>query len=199
MKAGLYQPSFFMNNYTTADLKISNWKSYLASMTTLLCFVLSSCTPEEHSKPLVYEGPLREAEDINMYYTEKNRMKILLKAKKINEFQNGDSEFPEGIFIEFYDDFGRITSTLRANSAYYFKAENKWRGLGDVEVINIEKKQQLNTEELFWKPDTKKIFTDKFVTIKLENEILYGTGFDADQDLTNYTMKNPEGEFEVED
>ena len=67
-----------------------------------------------------------------------------------------------------------------------------------MEVINIEKQQKLNTEELFWKPDTKKIFTDKFVTIKLENEILYGTGFDADQDLSNYTMKNPEGEFEVE-
>lgn len=147
----------------------------------------------------MYEGALREAEEITMFYTEKNLMKVLLKAKKINEFQNGDQEFPEGIYIEFYDDAGKITSTLRANSAYYFKAEYKWRGLGDVEVINIEKKQQLNTEELFWKPDTKKIFTDKFVTIKLENEILYGTGFDADQDLSNYTMKNPEGEFEVED
>lgn len=164
-----------------------------------ICATFLSCTPEENAKPLVYQGPLKEAEEITMYYTEKNLMKILLKAKKINEFQNGDSEFPEGIYIEFYDDFGKITSTLRANSAYYFKAENKWRGLGDVEVINIEKRQQLNTEELFWKPDTKKIFTDKFVTIKLENEILYGTGFDADQDLSNYTMKNPEGEFEVED
>lgn len=181
------------------DDKIYNWKSGLICLTLLLGTILFSCTTEEHTKLLVYEGPLREAEDITMYYTERSRMKILLKAKKINEFQNGDSEFPEGIFIEFYDDFGRITSTLRANSAYYFKAENKWRGLGDVEVINIEKKQQLNTEELFWKPDTKKIFTDKFVTIKLENEILYGTGFDADQDLANYTMKNPEGEFEVED
>jgi len=166
---------------------------------SICSFFLSCSSPEENSKPLLYEGALREAEEITMFYTEKNLMKVLLKAKKINEFQNGDQEFPEGIYIEFYDDAGKITSTLRANSAYYFKAEYKWRGLGDVEVINIEKKQQLNTEELFWKPDTKKIFTDKFVTIKLENEILYGTGFDADQDLSNYTMKNPEGEFEVED
>lgn len=165
-----------------------------------LCALFSSCsTPEEAAKPVLYEGALREAENITMYYTENSLMKVLLKAKKINEFQSGDQEFPEGIYIEFYDDLGKITSTLRANSAYYFKEENKWRGLGDVEVINIEKQQQLNTEELFWKPDTKKIFTDKFVTIKLENEILFGTGFDADQDLSNYTMKNPEGEFEVED
>jgi LPS export ABC transporter protein LptC len=172
---------------------------WLGGLCIYLCTTILSCTPEEHAKPLVYEGPLKEAEEITMYYTEKNLMKVLLKAKKINEFPNGDSEFPEGIFIEFYDDFGKITSTLRANSAYYFKGQNKWRGLGDVEVINIEKQQQLNTEELFWKPDTKKIFTDKFVTIKLEKEILYGTGFDADQDLSNYTMRNIEGEFEVED
>lgn len=166
----------------------------------LLCMSFASCSSsDENSQPLVYEGPLREAEDITMYYTEKNRMKVLLKAKKINELQNGDSDFPEGIFIEFYDDNGRISSTLRANSAYFYKAENKWRGLGDVQVTNIEKQQKLNTEELFWTPETKKIFTDKFVTIKLESEILYGTGFDANEDLSNYTLKNPEGEFEIED
>lgn len=193
-------PAFFFMNLTKTGIDKSCSKFLLGCILIPLCLILSSCsTPEETTKPILYEGALREAEDITMYYTEKNLMKVLLKAKKINEFQNGDSEFPEGIFIEFYDDTGKITSTLRANSAYYLKAENKWRGRGDVEVINIEKKQQLNTEELFWKPDTKKIFTDKFVTIKLENEILYGTGFDADQDLSNYTMKNPEGEFEVED
>jgi len=191
-----------MNSLFMNLKKIGFEKSYLKWLGGLcisFCATFLSCTPVENAKPLVYEGPLKEAEEITMYYTEKNLMKVLLKAKKINEFQNGDSEFPEGIFIEFYDDFGKITSTLRANSAYYFKGENKWRGLGDVEVINIEKQQQLNTEELFWKPDTKKIFTDKFVTIKLENEVLYGTGLDADQDLSRYTLKNIKGEFEVGD
>lgn len=189
-----------MKNCDKSILIKSHSNIFLAFITSVLVGTFfSACTPEEHTIPMVYEGPLREAENITMYYTEKSRMKVMLKAKKINEFQNGNSEFPEGIFIEFYDDLGSITSTLRANSAYYFREENKWRGIGDVEVINIEKQQQLNTEELFWKPDTRKIFTDKFVTVKLENEILYGTGFDADQDLTNYTMKNPEGEFEVED
>lgn len=192
-------PAFFVYDATLETVLNYYMKFFLWCVFLPLCASMYSCTPEDNSKPLLYEGPLREAEDITMYYTEKNQMKVLLKAKKINEFQNGDSEFPEGIFIEFYDGFGKITSTLRANSAYYFKAENKWRGLGDVVVINIEKQQQLNTEELFWKPDTKKIFTDKFVTIKLENEILYGTGFNADQDLANYTMKNPKGEFEVQE
>lgn len=61
------------------------------------------------------------------------------------------------------------------------------------------KKQQLNTEELFWRPLTKRIFTEKFVTITLESEVLYGTGLDAMQDLSTYTIKKPEGVFDIKD
>ena len=154
---------------------------------------LASCQQQEAVKPILYEGALSEAEDVTMHYTEKDILKVMLKAKRVLEFQNGDREFPDGIYLEFYDEFGKISSTLQANSAYYFKNEGK------VEVINIEKQEHLNTEELFWNMGTKKIFTDKFVTIKLQNEIIYGTGLDANQDLSNYQIKNPEGEFTVEE
>ena len=92
-----------------------------------------------------------------------------------------------------------MTSTLRANTAFYFKTEEKWRGRGKVEVKNIAKNEQLNTEELFWKQDTKRIFTEKFVTIKQQTEVIYGTGLEAAQDLSDYTILKPEGEFEVKE
>lgn len=162
--------------------------------------MLASCTSnKEVSKPLVYEGPLRQADSIRVFYTEKEVLKTVLQAKKLNEFQNGDREFPEGIFIEFYDKNGKVSSTLRANSAYFFKEENKWRGRGKVEVVNIEKQQQLNTEELFWSPDTKQIFTDKFVTITDQQDVLYGTGLTANQDLSNYHLKNIHGDLHADD
>ncbi|MEQ1586112.1 MAG: LPS export ABC transporter periplasmic protein LptC [Cyclobacteriaceae bacterium] len=185
-----------MNTVSTYKTKS---KALLSGLTILLGIWLSGCNSPETTKPVLYEGPLSEAEDVVMYYSEKEVVKVMLKAKKIFEFQNGDREFPEGIYIEFFDEFGKMTSTLRANSAYYFKEENKWRGRGAVEVVNIDKQEQLNTEELFWKQDTKKIFTDKFVTIKLQNEVIYGTGLDAVQDLSTYQIKNPEGEFVVEE
>ncbi|MCX8490197.1 MAG: LPS export ABC transporter periplasmic protein LptC [Cyclobacteriaceae bacterium] len=161
--------------------------------------LLTGCQIKETAKPVIYEGPLREAENILMNYTENDRMKAILKAKKIFDYQNGDQEFPEGIYLEFFDKTGKLTSTLRANTAFYFKGENRWRGRGNVIVKNIEKGQQLNTEELFWKPDTKKIFTEKFVTITDENDVLYGTGLDAFEDMSNYNIKNPTGTMEVKD
>ena len=134
-----------------------------------------------------------------MLYSEKDRIRVKMLAAKILEFKNGDKEFPDGLYLEFYNQAGIMTSTLKANHAFYFKEEDQWRARGKVEVKNIEKKQQLNTEELFWKETTRKIFTDKFVTIKLENEVIYGTGLDATQDLSNYTIRKPEGIFEIKD
>ena len=90
---------------------------------------------------------------------------------------------------------GMVCSACQSNVKKTIKSVD---GVTDV-VVNLEKKQQLHTEELFWKPDTKKIFTEKFVTIKLENEILYGTGLDAAQDLSYYTIANPKGEFDVKE
>ena len=134
-----------------------------------------------------------------MLYTEKQTIKVKLQAKKIFEFPNGDREFPEGLYLEFYNEVGVLTSTLQANSAFFFKAEEKWRGRGKVEVKNLSKGEQLSTEELFWKRDTKRIFTDKFVTIRQESEVLFGTGLEAAQDLSEYTILKPEGEFEVKE
>ena len=159
--------------------------------------VAASCGTKEVAKLVVYEGPLSQSDSIKVYYTEKEVLKTILQAKKLLEFQNGDREFPEGIYIEFYDGNGKLSSTLRANTAYFFKEENKWRGRGKVEVVNIEKQQQLNSEELFWKPDTKKIFTDKFVTITDKEDVIYGTGLMADQDLSNYSLKNTSGNVHV--
>lgn len=190
MSALLFYMKISFSRFSTHHYVSPSW---------LLFILLFSCTPSETSQPLEYTGPLKEAEKVEMFYTEMDIIKTKMFAQKYFEYENGDREFPEGIYLEFFDETGVITSTLRANSAYYFSEEDKWRGRGNVEIINIEKKEQLNTEELFWKQDTKRIFTEKFVTIKLESEVIYGTGLEAAQDLSDYTIKNPQGEFEVVD
>lgn len=82
---------------------------------------LGACRPKEAAKQVVYEGPLKRASNIAIRYTEKEKLKTILQAQTLNEFQNGDREFPDGIYIEFYDVTGKLTSTLRANTAYFFQ------------------------------------------------------------------------------
>ena len=193
-KAGFGQPSLF------SQMMNSNVHRLLIRTRWLLPLVfLCSCATKEKPKPVIYDGPLRQAENITLHYAERDKVKTILRAKKVNEFQNGDREFPDGVYLEFFDEMGKMNSTLRANSAYYFKQENKWRGRGDVVVVNMGKDQQLNTEELFWMPATKKIFTEKFVTITDHQDIIYGTHLKANQDLSNYSLKETSALMEVKD
>jgi LPS export ABC transporter protein LptC len=165
----------------------------------VVCLFLSGCNQSGMKEPQVYHGPQRIGEKVELYYTENNRVKVKMIAAMVYEFETGDREFPKGIYLEFYNEFGNLESTLRANEAYYFKKEDQWRGRGKVEVKNLEKNEQLNTEELFWKPAEEKIFTDKFVTIRQQADVIYGHGLEAKQDMSDYIIKKPEGEFAVED
>lgn len=161
--------------------------------------IATGCNQTEVKEPLVYDGPLRIVENMELFYTEDNQVKVKMVASMVHEFENGDRNFPKGLYLEFFDEQGKLESTLRANEAYFFKKENQWRGRGKVEVKNLEKNEQLNTEELFWKPAEEKIFTDKFVTIRQESDVIYGQGLEAKQDMSDYIIKKPEGEFAVEE
>lgn len=166
---------------------------FLAALST------GACNQSELKEPLVYDGPQRIVENMELFYTEDNQVKVKMIAAEVHEFENGDREFPKGLYLEFYDEVGKLETTLRANEAYYFKKEHQWRGRGKVEVKNLQKQEQLNTEELFWKPAEEKIFTDKFVTIRQQTDVIYGQGLEAKQDMSDYIIKKPEGEFAVEE
>lgn len=175
--------------------------SFMYRLTALIITGLAfiACNQSDLKEPLVYDGPQRIAEDVELYYTEGNQVKVKMIAPIVHEYETGDRDFPEGLYLEFFDESGKLESTLRANEAYYFKKEHQWRGRGKVEVKNIAKNEQLNTEELFWKPAEEKIFTDKFVTIRQQADVIYGQGLEAKQDMSDYIIKKPEGEFAVEE
>ena len=185
-----YIPCLFPNAWTR---KLSIFSAVIGAS------LLVACSNVENKEPLEYTGPLSEAENVELFSSENERVKVRMTAELAYEFQNGDREFPKGVFIEMYDSTGKVTSTLRANHAYFFKSEEHWRGRGNVELKNLEKQQQLNTEELFWKQKDQKVYTDKFVTIRQEGDVLYGQGLTANEDLSDYVITHPSGDMEIEE
>ena len=64
----------------------------------LLVFGLAAFTGCDKKKgigPLVYEGPVREAENVVLLYSEDQIIKVRLEASRVYEYANGDREFPE--------------------------------------------------------------------------------------------------------
>ena len=146
-----------------------------------------------------YEGPQVEMDSVESLFSDSALVKIRVKTLKQLIFNSGDEEYPLGIFLEFYNELGEITSTFRSDRAYYIAEEKHYKGEGNVVVKNLESGDELNTEELFWSPADEKVFTYKFVTINSEGEVHTGEGLIANQDFDNYQILKPTGTLIIGD
>ncbi len=166
----------------------------------ILLFLMPSCTntEEQLDDREIYEGAFQELADLELWYSDSAIVKLVINAAKVLEYENGDSEYPEGIYVEFYGKDSVITSTLEGDKAYYNKKKDLHQIVGNVKLESLIKKQKLNTEELFWDPKDKQVYTDKFVIIETEEDILYGEGLTAAQDFSSYRILNPTGELGFE-
>ena len=69
---------------------------------------------------------------------------------------------------------------------------------GNVVVINVNG-DKLNTEHLIWLESEKRIKSDEFVKIQTKEEIIYGDGLDANEDFTQYRIKNIKGVITIKE
>ena len=147
-----------------------------------------------------YDGPILESENVEIIMTEGSIRKLGIKGNKQLTFSNGDLKFPETIRIDFFDSNGDTTSVLTAMEGVYDAKTKLYRAFGDVVVHNFKKNQTLKTEELFWNPNTERIYTDLFFIVTTETDLIQGIGLDAPQDFSEYTVNSPGGsEFEIKE
>lgn len=155
---------------------------------------ISSCRESVDVSALqVYDGPVKSAVNIHLMQSDSAIVRSELFAAKQLEFATGDLEFPEGIEIKMYEKDGQLSTTIRADKGYFIRSKNLYKGVGNVQVENLIKNQKMQSEELFWDQRTKKIYTEKFVTIQDKETIFNGTGMEADDSFKDYEFKNPTG------
>jgi len=166
--------------------------------------MLLSCTPTDH-KPEDFEVdrslPTEVAFDIELTYSDSAKKQIRLQAKEIDRYGNAEepyTEYPKGILVWFYDDFGNVNSTITANYAIQYDRKKITEARNDVVVVNT-KGETLNTEHLIWDEKEERIYTEEFVRITTENESITGYGFEADQEFNSYTIRNIQGTINLQE
>ena len=138
-----------------------------------------------------------QLDSVQTLYSDSAVVRLKLKAPRQLEFDNNDREFPDGLYLEFYDTDGSLSSTLSADYCYYYHESDTWRVLRDVVIKNVKTHEKLNTEELFWEPKKETVHTSKFVRIETEDEILMGEGLEAKQDFSWWKILNGTGTIEL--
>lgn len=140
-----------------------------------------------------YDGPIMEATDVELFHSDSAIVMVRLTADRQLEFESGDREFPEGIYIEFFEKDESRSASIKANHGYYLKKENKYTATGDVVVQNYKSNERLETEVLHWEPNKNEIHTDRYVEIITEGDVLMGEGLTSDESFTNWQILKPKG------
>lgn len=160
----------------------------------VLLAATAACDSEEvEQEQEPFSGPLLEADSIRILYSDSAVVRIMVKAPKQFEYESGDREFPQGIYIEFYETDGSVSSTLEADHGFFFSEESRYTGVGDVRVNSLKDDKKLLTDTLHWSQPEEKVYTKARVTIIEEADTLRGQGLEAAQDFSSYTILKPEG------
>jgi LPS export ABC transporter protein LptC len=161
--------------------------------------ILAACADDSQNPDdfKEYDGPVMEATDVELFYSDSAVVRIRLTADRQMEFESGDREFPEGVYIEFFDEDEIRSSSIKANHGYFNKQENKYTATGDVVVQNYKSDEKLETEVLYWEPNKREIHTDRYVEITSGDEILMGEGLTSDESFNSYQILKPKGTFSL--
>ena len=136
-----------------------------------------------------YTGPRYESRNVYIVVSDSTVVKLEISGARQLTFENGDLEFPEGIEVTFYDVFGEKTSEMTAQKGFYDFKTKLYRVEGDVVVKNLQEQKTLKTEELFWDREKKTIYTDKFVSVKSPDNLIFAEGMDSDESFTDYRFR----------
>lgn len=148
--------------------------------------------------------PLESSKDVEFLYSDSAVVRAKLNAAQIDRYGGKKPyiEMPLGMNVIFYQEDKKEQTKLTANYGIGYDSGNgvmeKMEAKGNVIVIN-EKGEKLNTEHLTWNTFTKKIYTDDFVKITTKDQVICGTGMEANQDFSEYAIKNVTGTFDIKD
>ena len=160
-----------------------------------MALLLSHCgsKSDEMMQVQEYTGPILDIGPAVTYYSDSARVKMKMEAPRQLEFGTGDREFPQGLLLQFFDVDGNLTSTLKADYCYYTKKDDLYKATGNVVIEDVETKDRLDTEELYWDQKKEEVFTDKFVRIEKDGELHVGDGLEAKQDFSYWKILNSKG------
>ncbi|MFH1120596.1 MAG: LPS export ABC transporter periplasmic protein LptC [Bacteroidota bacterium] len=191
-----------MKNQTGFSIQII----LLKSVTVLSMVALFSCNNDLNEVNLLNQPdttPSMFARNVSIAESEFGRIKYNLTAAflKRSELPGKATStiFPEGFRVVFFDSLqpDKIRTEITAEYGLDDESKRIMEARTNVIVINHLKGEKLNTERLVWDKNTRKVYSDKFVTITTPDKIIYGEGMESDEKFERWTIKKPRGEMYI--
>ena len=169
----------------------------------LIFIIFFSC--EDNSKILneinsELQEPVGIANQIKMIYTDSTKIKAILNAPKHLDYTNLSfqySTFPEGLKVDFFDDFGNKNQAISDYAILY--NSTKILDLKGNVILKSYDGSELNTNQLFWDIEREWLFTEKYFTFKDSSYDFQAYRLDANKEFTKFQTGELVGKIMVND
>jgi len=184
-------------------LLFTNKRSFLKLIYLISLGILSSCVNDlEEIKKISFksDAPDDVTENLKIVQTDSGYAKFQLYAKIAETYTKpvAITKFKDGLKVDFFSNKGIIVSTLTALYGEMNVSTGVFYVKDSVQLINYEKQQRLETEELTWEKADSSIFTNKDVIVKNPKGVLFGKGIRSKQDFSTYTFLRPTGKIDFD-
>lgn len=131
--------------------------------------------------------PVGTAFDINFIYTDSAKVEAILTAPVHVDYSNLDfeySEFPDGLEITFFDDYGN-KNKVYANYGLVYNESRIAELKKGVKLISYDG-AELDTDQLFWDSRNNWLFTEKPFNFKNQDYEFDAIRLDTDRNFSNF-------------
>jgi LPS export ABC transporter protein LptC len=147
------------------------------------------------------EMPISSTKNVEMLYTDSARLRAKVKAPRRDTYlgEKERIEFTEGVEVKFYDEDGSESGELFAKYAINNTKTEQMIARNNVQLVNKLEGKRLETEELIWDQKSGRIYSNKFSKITSKQEVIYGDGFESNQDFSQYRILKIRGIVNIEE
>lgn len=188
------------------DSKVNHWLDSVSKGAIwapfIFTFILVSCSNDKDAVFALtksYDGAPMEQYGVTINYSDSGISRIIVQAGVWEDYsslkENPRQIFSQGFDVQVLDNSGTVTGNLKAERASRQIENQLWTLTGSVEVHQLNG-NALFTESMEWDRVQKVFRSESEVRIVDQGEEIRGKGFEAKEDLSQYTIFAVSGHFQ---
>lgn len=145
--------------------------------------------------------PTMTTTDVQTVISDSGHTRYRIVAPLWNMFEESKHPhwtFPKGVTCEELDDNYNSVSTIKCDSAYFDKDNALWTLTGNVHITTTSG-DIVTTDELMWNQRDHKLYSDAFIHIEKQGRIIEGYGYESNERLTTYQLRQVEAIFPIDE
>lgn len=145
--------------------------------------------------------PTMSTTDVETVISDSGHTRYRIATKLWNMYEEAREPhwtFPHGVTCEELDNKYNPVSTIKCDSAYFDKNKALWTLTGNVRITNVNNDVVL-TDELMWNQHEHRLYSDAFIHIEKQGRIIEGYGYESNEQLTTYQLRQVEAIFPIDE